>query len=55
MKEGQREVPSDSSFSLSLCFFSFHKKTELGLKLKQGKTRNKSAVSGPPSFSQFPV
>lgn len=43
-REGEREVPSDSSLSLSfsLCFFT--KNTELGLKLKQGKTRKSSAV-----------
>lgn len=50
-REGERELPSDSS--LSLCFFT--KKTELGLKLKQGKTRKSSAGSSSPSFSQFPV
>lgn len=38
-----------------MCVFFFTKKTELGLKLKQGKTRKRSAVSCSPSFSQFPV
>lgn len=51
--EGEREVPSDSALSFSLCFFT--KNTELGLKLKQGKTRKRSAVCCSPSFSQFPV
>jgi len=40
-------------------FFFFTKKTELGLKLKQGNTRKKGASSPSrsrsPSFSQFPV
>ena len=37
----------------TLCFFT--KKTQLRLKLKQGKTRKSRAVSCSPSFSQFPV
>lgn len=37
------------------CLCIFTKYTELGLKLKQGKTRKRSAASRSPSFSQFPV
>lgn len=50
-EEEEREVPSGGSRTL----FTQKKKTEVGLKLKQGNTRKRSAVSCSPPFLQFPV
>lgn len=48
-----RQLSLSLSHTNTLSFFT--KKTQLRLKLKQGKTRKSRAVSCSPSFSQFPV
>lgn len=52
-QEGGGEGGTSRQLCFSFCFFT--KKTKLGLKLKQHRTRKRSTASCSPSFSQFPV